>query len=64
MIDTTNGKLYRMSSTDGWGGYPGGGSIWTENGSDIYYDSGDVGVGTNNLKSHYMFMEKFPTTQM
>ena len=35
MIDTTNGKLYRMSSADGWGGYPGGGSVWTENGSDI-----------------------------
>ena len=49
MIDTTNGKLYRMSSADGWGGYPGG-SVWTENGSDIYYDLGNVGVGTNNPK--------------
>ena len=32
MIDTTNGNCIDVIS-DGWGGYPGGGSVWTENGS-------------------------------
>ena len=53
MIDTTNGKLYRMTSHDGYGGYPGDGSVWTENASSIYYNSGDVGVGTSNPQSTF-----------
>ncbi len=28
-----------------------GGGLWSENGSDIYYDSGNVGIGTNNPSS-------------
>lgn len=32
-----------------------GGGIWSENASDIYYDSGKVAVGTNSVPTDYEF---------
>ena len=35
------------SSSGGSGGGSGGGSLWTQNGSNIFYSTGNVGIGTD-----------------
>jgi len=34
-------------------GGSGGGTLWSQNGSDIYFDTGYVGIGTNSVQSGY-----------
>ena len=42
VIDTTNGKLYVETSSGS------NTNNWVNNGDDIYYDAGNVGIGRNN----------------
>ena len=43
----TNNKLYNLSGTLNWNGNALDNGHWTLNSPDIYYNSGDVGIGTS-----------------
>ena len=61
MVDTTNGKLYRMSSDDGWGGSLVEAQFGPRMGLVFTITLVMLVLELTTLKNHYMFMEKFPT---
>jgi len=45
-FDTTENKM-KLYSSAAWADLGGGAALWTQSGNDIFYNNGDVGIGTS-----------------